>query len=141
MRPRPPDIGPRKPQALPGTTHFTAFAVAFADRLVLRTPYDAGFVEDIKQIPSKLRAFAKDGRQLENLLRRHLEDNETYFSSNDDLASMVAALVESIAEARGLSDSWVIALAAPELFEWSLAATLKAFPDANLFDVRVLPHA
>jgi hypothetical protein len=110
----------------------------FGDRLVLRTPFHAAFVDEIKQIPAKLRVFTKDGRQLENLLRRHLEENEAYFASDAQLAHTVTSLVESIAAARGLSDSWVVALAAPELFEWVMGASLRAFPDLNLYDVRVL---
>jgi hypothetical protein len=108
------------------------------DRVVLRTPYNQEFVDSIKQIPAKLRAFVKDGRPLENALRQHLEKNEEYFSSDESLATMVGALVNSIAEARGLSDSWAVALAAPEVFDWALASALKVFPDLQLYDVRVL---
>jgi hypothetical protein len=136
--PKRPDLGPRRQYSPPRRQVFPAFAVVFDDRIIYRTPYNAEFVEEIKQIPAKLRSFVKDGRPLEGSLRKHLEANETYFSSNDELASTVAALVESIAQANGLSDAWVIPLAAPELFEWSMAAALKQFPDLRLFDVRVL---
>jgi hypothetical protein len=135
-RPRPPDVGPR--EAGPRRPDFKAFAVVMDDRVILRTPYNAEFVGAIKQVPAKLRTFVKDGRSLENALRQHLEKNEEYFSSHEDLATMIDALVKSIAEARGLSDSWAVALALPELFDWALGSALKAFPDLQLYDVRVL---
>ncbi len=137
-RPKPPDIGPRRNYNFPRRADFPAYAIVFEDRIVFRTPYNAQFVEDVKQIPFKLRAFVKDGRQLESTLRAHLEQNEEYFSSNDELASIVEALVNSVAASNGLSDAWVVALAAPDLFEWSMAAALKQFPDIALYDVRVL---
>jgi hypothetical protein len=137
-RPRAPDIGPRRKYAPPNRVEFAAYAVVYDDRLILRTPYNADFVEDIKQIPAKFRAFVKDGRQLEGALRKHLEANEAYFSSQEDLASTVESLVNNIAQSHGLSDSWVVVLASADLFEWSMAAALKQFPDLNLYDVRVL---
>ena len=133
-RPRPPDLGPRRPRR----TEFEAYAIVFDDRIIYRTPYNAQFVDEIKQIPAKLRSFVKDGRQLENSLRKHLESNEAYFSSHADLAAAVESLVNAIAKSGGLSDAWVVALAAPELFEWSMASALKHFPDLQLYDVRVL---
>ena len=124
-------MGPRR-------ADFAAFAVVLGDRMIVRTPYNQEFIESIKQIPSQLRMFIKDGRPLERALRTHLEANEEYFSSHEDLAAVVDSLVNSIARAGGLSDSWAIALAVPEVFEWALAAALKAFPDLQLYDVRVL---
>lgn len=137
-RPKPPDLGPRKKYNFPKKADFPAYAVVFDDRIIYRTPYNAEFIDDIKQIPAKLRAFVKDGRPLENSLRQHLETHEDYFSSRDELASVVEALVNSIAASNGLSDSWVVSLAAPELFEFSMAAALKQFPEIALFDVRIL---
>jgi len=133
-RPRPPDLGPRRPRRI----EFEAYAIVFDDRIIFRTPYNAQFVDEIKQIPAKLRSFVKDGRQLENSLRTHLEANEDYFSSHAELAATVESLVNAIAKSGGLSDAWLVALAAPELFEWSMAAALKQFPDIQLYDVRVL---
>jgi hypothetical protein len=137
-RPKPPDIGPRRAYAPPRRTEFTAYAVVFGDRIIFRTPYNAEFVDDIKRIPSRMRAFVKDGRPLENALRTHLESHEAYFSSHVDLASTVEALVNSIAASNGLSDAWVVALASTDLFEWAMASALKQFPDFALYDVRVL---
>ncbi len=137
-RPRPPDIGPRRNYSAPRRPDFPAFAIVFDDRVIFRTPYNAEFVDDIKRIPSKLRSFAKDGRPLENALRQHLEANESYFSSHEDLATVIELLVGSISQSNGLSDAWVVALASPDLFDWSLAAALKQFPDLSLYDVRVL---
>ena len=137
-KPRPPDVGPRRPYAPPRRAEFAAFALVFDDRVILRTPYSAKFVDDIKQIPSNLRSFVKDGRPLEGSLRKHLETNEHYFASTEELATIVEGLVARIAAANGLSDSWVVALAAPELFEFTLAVALQQFPDLELFDVRVL---
>lgn len=108
------------------------------DRLIFRTPYNAAFVEDIKHVPSKMRMFVKDGRPLENALRVHLEANEAYFSSHDELASTIEALATSVAQSNGLSDAWVVALASSDLFEWAMASALKQFPDLALYDVRVL---
>ena len=131
-------MGPRRNYSPPRRADFPAFAVVFEDRIIFRTPYNAEFVEDIKRIPYKLRAFTKDGRPLEGALRKHLESNEEYFASHDELASTIESLVNSIAQANGLSDSWVVALAAADLFEWSMAAALKQFPDLALYDVRIL---
>ena len=68
-RPRAPQVGPRGPRALPRKQEFRAFAVVLDDRIVLRTPYNADLVADLKQIPAKLRLFVKDGRQLERTLQ------------------------------------------------------------------------
>lgn len=125
----------RRPTRRP---EFRPYAVVFGERLILKTPYNAEFVQDIKQIPAKLRAFVKDGRPLEKSLRQHLEDNEDYFASQDELAAIVEALVASIAASRGLSEAWVVALGAPELFEWAVGSALKQFPDLELHDVRRL---
>jgi hypothetical protein len=138
-RPRPPDLGPRQSYAPPKRAEFPAFAVVFEDRIIVRTPYHARFVEDIKQVPPKLRSFVKDGRPLENALRLHLEKHEDYFAASEEIATIVHTLVERISEAGGLSDSWIVALAAPELFEFTMAVALTHFPDLELFDVRVLP--
>jgi hypothetical protein len=113
--------------------------VVYEDRIVLRTPYNREFVEAIKQIPSKLRAYQKEGRPLERKLRLHLEQHEEYFASSEELAAVVVGLAEAIESAGGMSDSWIVGLAAPELFEWAMAAALAQFPDLQLFDVRVLP--
>lgn len=137
-RPKPPDIGPRSTYHPPRRQVFPAYAVVFDDRLIFRTPYNKEFVENIKQVPAKLRAFVKDGRQLESALRKHLETNEDYFASNDQLATIVESLVQHIAQSNGLSDAWVVALAAPELFEFAMAVALQQFPKLQLFDVRLL---
>jgi hypothetical protein len=138
-RPRRPDVGDAaRSRTRPRRLDFPAFAVVYSDRIIIRTPYDATLVEAIKQIPSQLRSFVRDGRQLERALREHLEANADYFASDDQLATTVERLVSCIAAAGGLSDSWAVALAAPELFEWSVAATMRSFPDLQLFDVRIL---
>jgi hypothetical protein len=131
-------MGPPRKYNFPRRADFAAYAIVYADRIIFRTPYNAAFVDTIKQVPSKLRSFVKDGRQLESALREHLEKNEDYFSSNVELASIVESLVNSVAASKGLSDSWIVALAAPELFEFSMAAALQQFPDLNLYDVRIL---
>jgi hypothetical protein len=137
-KPRPPDIGPRKAYSPPRRAEFASFALVFDDRVIIRTPYNAKFVDDIKQVPPKLRSFVKDGRPLEGALRKHLETNEVYFASTEELATIVEGLVGRIAAANGLSDAWVVALAAPELFEFALAVALQHVPDLELYDVRVL---
>ena len=131
-------MGPRKAYAPPRRADFAAFALVYDDRVIIRTPYNAQFVEEIKQIPAKLRSFVKDGRPLEAALRKHFETNEEYFASTEELATIVEGLVARIAAANGLSDAWVVALAAPELFEFALAVTMQYFPDLELYDVRVL---
>jgi hypothetical protein len=139
--PRPPDLGPRRKYAYPKRADFTAYAIVYDDRLIFRTPYRAQFVEEIKAIPSQARAFVKDGRPLESALRKHLEENEDYFSANEALADTIDALVRSIAASNGLSDAWVVALAAPELFEFAMGAALRQYPDISLYDVRVLDES
>lgn len=136
--PRRPDVGPRRNYSPPRRAEFAAYAVVFDDRIVFRTPYNAEFVDDIKRIPAKLRSFQKDGRQLEGALRKHLEANEGYFASQDELASTIESLVNSIAASNGLSDAWVVALASTDLFEWAMASALKQWPELALYDVRVL---
>lgn len=138
-RPQPPKVGPRRTSG-PRGPEFTAYAIVFEDSVVIRTPFNQAFVDAIKQIPARLRNFVKDGRQLERKLREHLEANEEYFSSHDELATTIQNLVSSIAASNGLSDSWAVALATPELFEWSVGSALKEFPDLQLYDVRVLPE-
>jgi hypothetical protein len=132
-RPKRPHTGPswKRPD-------FAPYAVVFEDRVILRTPYDQPLIDALKQIPSALRAFVKDGRPLERSLREHLEANAEYFSSDDGLASSIESLVNCIAASNGLSDSWTITLAAPELFDWSVGSALKSFPELQLFDVRIL---
>lgn len=137
-KPRPPDVGPRTAYAPPRRAEFAAFALVFDDRVIIRTPYNAKFVDEIKQVPPRLRSFVKDGRPLEGSLRKHLESNEAYFASTEELATIVEGLVGRIAAANGLSDAWVVALAAPELFEFAIAVTMQHFPDLELYDVRVL---
>jgi hypothetical protein len=137
-RPKPPIVGPR---GGPRRPEFTAYAIVFDDSVILRTPYNQAFVEAIKQVPAKLRAFVKDGRPVERRLREHLEQHEDYFSSHDELATAIQSLVGAVASSNGLSDSWMIALATPELFDWAVGSALQQFPDLQLYDVRVLDEA
>jgi hypothetical protein len=134
-RPQAPHTGPRHS---PRKADFPAFAIVFEDRVILRTPFNQEFIDAIKQIPAQLRAFIKEGRQLERKLREHLEENADYFSSHEELATTIEDLVNSIAKANGLSDSWAVALAVPELFDWAVGSALKAYPDLKLYDVRIL---
>jgi hypothetical protein len=131
---------PQRPHTGPGwrRPEFAPFAVVFEDRVIIRTAFDKDLIDALKQIPSQLRAFVKDGRPLERSLREHLETNADYFSSEASLASSIEALVNCIAAAGGLSDSWTVTLAAPELFDWAVGSALKSFPELQLFDVRVL---
>ena len=137
-RPKAPEFGPKREYELPHMIDFTAFAIVYDDSIILRTPYNAKFVEEIKQIPFQVRSFVKDGRKLERTLIEHLEKYESYFSSNDELATMVESLVDRISKSRGLSDAWTVKLVAPELFEFSMAVALQHFPDLELFDIRIL---
>ena len=137
-RPRPPTTGPTQPSRVPRRPDFPAFAIVFETTVILRTPFQQEFINAIKQIPPKLRTFVKEGRPLERKLREYLLENEEYFSSHEDLASMVEQLVGAIAKAGGLSDSWTVSLAVPELFDWAVGSALKAFPELALFDVRIL---
>jgi hypothetical protein len=117
---------------------FAPFAIVFDESVIVKTAFDQELVDALKQVPSQYRAFLKDGRPLERQLREHLEANADYFSGNDSLASAVSQLVDCIADARGLSDAWVVSLVAPELFDWTIGSALKSFPQLQLFDVRVL---
>jgi hypothetical protein len=139
-RPRRPDLGSTAERKTPRArrSDFDAFAIVLEDRVVLRTPFDQALVDALKQVPAPLRAFVKDGRPLERHLREHLEANADYFSSDDQLATSVAQLVDCIAAAGGLSDSWAVSLASSEIFDWALGSALRSFPDLHLFDVRIL---